>query len=69
MAKKKLAKKKSVDELIDELTFLLEDVNTDVRKFVDKGNNAAGARIRKEMQEVKKKAQEIRILVQEIKNS
>ena len=40
-----------------------------VDKFYVKGNKAAAVRIRKSMQEVKNLAQELRIHVQETKNS
>ena len=38
-------------------------------KFFGTGNNAAGTRVRKAMQEVKTLAQELRVEVQETKNS
>ena len=41
----------------------------DFSKFYDKGNKAAGTRIRKGMQELKKMAQDIRVDVQEKKNA
>jgi|TARA_R100000030_G_scaffold78308_1_gene61291 hypothetical protein len=40
----------------------------DVEKF-EQGNKSAGTRIRKAMQEIKTMAQEVRVEVQEIKNS
>jgi len=40
----------------------------DFQKFYDKGNQAAGTRVRKGMQELKNLAQDIRIEVQDIKN-
>lgn len=40
----------------------------DFVKFYDKGNQAAGTRVRKGMQELKNLAQEIRIEVQNKKN-
>jgi ABC-type Zn uptake system ZnuABC Zn-binding protein ZnuA len=48
---------------------LLESVKDDFSKFYDDGNQAAGTRVRKAMQELKNLAQEIRSEVQEIKNS
>jgi len=47
---------------------LILDLEGDFDKFYDKGNQAAGTRIRKGMQELKNLAQEIRIEVQDIKN-
>ncbi len=41
----------------------------DFEKFYDKGNQAAGTRVRKGMQEMKNLAQDIRKEVQNIKNS
>jgi hypothetical protein len=40
----------------------------DFSKFYDKGNNAAGTRVRKYMKELRDKAQEVRLGVQNIKN-
>ncbi len=40
----------------------------DFQKFYDKGNQAAGTRVRKGMQELKNLSQAIRVEVQEIKN-
>ena len=48
---------------------LLSSVKDDFGKFYDDGNQAAGTRIRKAMQDLKNLAQEIRLEVQEIKNS
>ena len=47
---------------------LLESVESDFEKFYDKGNKAAGTRVRKTMQELKNLAQEIRVEVQNKKN-
>ena len=54
---------------LDQLITLLEEVKVDFHKFYEKGNNAAGTRVRKAMQEVKVAAQEIRVDVQNTKNS
>ena len=51
----------------DELQNVINDCQNDVTKFVE-GNNSAGTRVRKAMQEVKKMAQDIRVEVQEQKN-
>jgi len=40
-----------------------------MEKFYEKGNKAAGTRARKSLQELKKVAQEIRLEIQEWKNS
>ena len=48
---------------------LLMSVKDDFGKFYDDGNQAAGTRVRKAMQELKSLAQEIRTEVQDLKNS
>lgn len=50
-----------------ELRELLTGFEKDFIKFYDKGNKSAGTRVRKEMNELKRKAQEIRKEIQEIK--
>ena len=54
---------------LEELITLLEDAKSDYHKFYEKGNSAAGTRVRKIMQEVKTAAQDIRIDDQNTKNS
>ena len=56
-----------LDSLFDKLQDVINDCQTDVSKFVD-GNNSAGTRVRKAMQEIKKIAQFVRIEVQDQKN-
>ena len=51
-----------------QLSDLVMSVEQDFEKFYDKGNNAAGTRIRKAMQDIKKMAQTIRLEVQSTKN-
>ena len=51
----------------DELQDAINDCQSDVTKFVE-GNNSAGTRVRKAMQEVKRLAQDIRVEVQDQKN-
>ncbi len=53
----------------EQLIELLQSLEADFEKFYDKGNNAAGTRIRKGMQDLKNLAQEIRIEVQGRKDS
>ncbi len=50
-----------------ELQDLLASFEKDFEKFYEKGNKSAGTRLRKAMNELKRKAQEIRKEVQEIK--
>lgn len=54
----------NVQKMIDDLTAALADA---VKH--DKGNSAAGTRVRKAMQEVKANAQDIRVQVQNDKNN
>ena len=57
-----------LNSLFDDLQDAVNDCQADVTKFVD-GNNSAGTRVRKAMQVVKAMAQEVRIEVQDQKNS
>lgn len=52
-----------------DLKGFVEGVEDDFNKFYDKGNKAAGTRVRKAMQELKSLAQEIRVEVQNMKNN
>ncbi len=51
-----------------ELKNLIASLEGDIDKFYNKGNSAAGTRVRKGMQELKTIAQSIRAEVQELKN-
>ncbi|MFT4738274.1 MAG: hypothetical protein ACI8QD_001900 [Cyclobacteriaceae bacterium] len=53
----------------EELKDLVMSLEGDFAKFYDKKNSAAGTRVRKGMQDMKNLAQEIRIEVQNTKNS
>ena len=57
-----------LNNIYDELQNLVNDCQGDVTKFVD-GNSSAGTRVRKVMQSIKDLAQQIRIEVQNQKNS
>ncbi|MBM4169205.1 MAG: histone H1 [Ignavibacteria bacterium] len=50
-----------------ELLDLIQTFHKDFEKFYEKQNKSAGTRVRKHMAELKRKAQEIRNEVQEIK--
>jgi hypothetical protein len=52
----------------NELRELVASLEDDFSKFFEKGNKAAGTRVRKGMQDLKKLAQEIRVEVQSSKN-
>jgi len=54
-------------DLIEEMEDVAYNIKSDVTKF-EEGNNAAGARVRKAMQNIKVMAQEVRVAVSEIKN-
>ncbi|MEX8546273.1 MAG: histone H1 [Mucilaginibacter sp.] len=53
----------------EELKKLIESLEADADKFYNKGNSAAGTRIRKGMQDIKNMAQAIRLEIQDTKNS
>ena len=57
-----------LDSLFDSLQDVINDCQTDVKKFVE-GNNSAGTRVRKAMQAVKQLAQDVRVEVQDQKNA
>ena len=57
-----------LNSTFDELQNAINDCQADVTKFVE-GNNSAGTRVRKAMQLVKQLAQNIRLEVQEQKNT
>lgn len=54
---------------LQELRDLLTTFEKDFEKFFDKNNKSAGTRVRKHMATLKRKAQEIRNEVQDIKNA
>jgi Tfp pilus assembly protein PilE len=54
---------------IEQVQSLISELEPDMEKFYEKGNKAAGTRARKTLQEIKKVSQEIRVEIQEWKNS
>lgn len=52
----------------DQIRDLVMSLESDFDKFYNKGNQAAGTRIRKGMQDLKNLSQEIRVEVQDMKN-
>lgn len=52
----------------DHVRELIDSLEADFEKFYEKGNNAAGTRVRKGMQSLKNLAQEIRVEIQAKKN-
>jgi hypothetical protein len=53
----------------EEIKSLVDSISNDVEKFYKNGNNAAGTRVRKAMQDLKGLAQAMRLEVQEMKNT
>jgi len=53
----------------EELKNLVASLEGDFSKFYEKGNAAAGTRVRKGMQELKNIAQEIRVEIQQLKGT
>lgn len=67
---KSLAESKKVTSVLNEMRTLLDEADKDASKFDDgiRGANAAGMRVRKLMQLLKSRAQEVRQLVSEMKH-
>ena len=57
----------NITEILKKMQDVINLAMTDGEKF-DNGNNAAGTRVRKHMQELKNMAQDVRVKVSEIKN-
>ena len=57
-----------VIKLLEKMGKELSNIEVDAEKFVE-GNNSAGTRVRKTMQTVKNLAQQVRVEVQNQKNS
>jgi hypothetical protein len=53
---------------LNKIKEVLENVQADAEKFFEKGNKAAGTRVRKAMQEIKALAQAVRQEVSEKNN-
>lgn len=56
-------------EKFAEIRDLIMSLEGDFEKFYDKGNQAAGTRVRKGMQDLKTLSQSIRLEVQNMKNN
>lgn len=54
------------NSIYEQMKELLEDIQPDMEKFYDKGNKAAGTRIRKAMQTLKALAQDQRVEISEM---
>ena len=55
--------------LFEQIKSVIAEVEEDHDKFYGSGNAAAGTRVRKNMQELKRLAQELRLDVQATKNA
>lgn len=55
-------------QLFEEIEKIVSEAKKDAENFYSKGNKAAGTRLRKAMQEIKNKAQEVRKEVTEKKS-
>ena len=58
----------ALNSTFDDLQNAINDCQADVNKFIE-GNNSAGTRVRKAMQVVKQLAQDVRVEVQDQKNT
>ena len=58
----------NLEELLDEMQNEMHGAHEDLEKF-NSGNKSAGTRVRKSMQSLKSLAQDVRVQVQETKNS
>ena len=56
-------------EKFTNLQGILDGMKTDIEKFYEKSQNAAGTRLRKELNNLRKLAAEIRKDIQEVRNS
>ncbi|MBK97885.1 MAG: histone H1 [Balneola sp.] len=54
---------------VSDLQTLVDSVSSEMEKFYEKGNKAAGTRARKGLQDLKKLAQDIRLEIQAKKNA
>lgn len=54
-------------EIFSQIKALVEEAELDAIKFYERGNKAAGVRLRKTMQEIKGLAQDLRLEVNEVR--
>lgn len=54
-----------MEELLNKIVEVVDRIRYDAAKVEDRGNNAAGTRVRKAMQEIKQLANEVRAKVSE----
>ena len=58
----------NLEELLDTMQDEMHSAHENIEKFMA-GNKSAGTRVRKSMQSIKSMAQDVRVQVQEVKNS
>ena len=61
--------KNQLISILDEMNEQMELAKAELEKFVTKGNNSAGTRVRGHMQKIKSLAQDLRVGVQDAKNA
>ncbi len=52
---------------LDEMKNFIDSMRSDYEKFFDKGKNAAGTRLRKSLQDLRRMAQELRNEIQRVR--
>jgi len=58
-----------MEDLLNQIAAAVDSVREDAAKFEEKGNGAAGTRVRKAMQTIKNLAQDVRVKVSEAKKA
>jgi len=58
-----------MEDLLNQIAEAVESIREDAAKFEEKGNGAAGTRVRKAMQTIKALAQDVRNHVSETKKA
>jgi len=58
-----------MQELLNQIQEELTNIQEDAAKFTEKGNKAAGTRVRKSMQTIKALAQDVRVAVSAANNA
>ena len=56
-------------EKLQQIREILDGMQKDIEKFYDKSQNAAGTRIRKELNNIRKLAAEMRKEIQDVRNN
>jgi hypothetical protein len=54
-------------EEYEKIKKIVQEMEADLQKFVEKHNNLAGTRVRKGLQDLKKAAQDMRVKIQDLK--